>query len=120
MQLHTGPFFFSPFCFPPGANLSGCSILELEWRRGKHNSIKALGNNFFLQLRADTDKKEHDCEMGHYELHNEIQVTDKSLCRFIDLGDSGCFLYVFFFLKVTKVTALKCCICLASLMLAFS
>lgn len=36
MQLHTGPLFSFPlFCFPPGANLSGCSILELEWHWSK-------------------------------------------------------------------------------------
>lgn len=39
MQLHTGSFFFSTLCFPPGANLWGCSILELEWYWSKHNTM---------------------------------------------------------------------------------
>lgn len=47
------PFFFSLFCFPPGANLSGCSILELEacWR--KHGAINTPANYFSLELQTE-------------------------------------------------------------------
>jgi len=54
MQLHTSAFFFSFFCFPPGAKLWGCSILELERRWRKH-----AGKSFLCATKVETSEEEY-------------------------------------------------------------
>lgn len=98
--------FFSPLCFPPGANLWGCSILQPEWRWSKHNRINTLGNNFFLQLRCKKTK-------GDINVRLWVHITEfmrmtwscwNESHRFIELGDS------LFFSRLLEVRAMKCCL----------
>lgn len=89
MQLHTGPFFFSPLCFPLGANLWGCSILEPEWCWSKHNSVNTLGFFFFFffppAISLGKDESKRHSEFGHYDLCNEIHVTDRIVIALLNV-----------------------------------
>lgn len=92
-------FFVFPLCFPPGANLSGCSILELEWRW--HRRIEKIIS--FCGKGGNRKKRKSKWSLWIRWLKRSLSLS----CWPESLLYSLCEAF-FFQPRLSKVTVFKC------------